>query len=393
MKCPNCGEEIANDSKYCESCGYKVKVKQKKLSLPVWIITSLVFITGLLYFYVDNPSAHSGIPEVDFLGRDDDGQLQFVITASNTYHLNYAWDNIEIDVSDESAIIGHVFVRIHGYLKNRREFSFDKIHIERSSQSGDANFYWSEIIELEPGEHYSATLKGTHKGILFNRQAKNVFFEFTTPAKDTTVYGIDFVYVKGEIADEHSINDFYLSKYEVTNEQWESVMGYIPSATKTSNHPVHNITYDDAQNFIYYLNRKSTKYHFRLPTKEEWKWAAHGGVNKETYRYSGSDNYDDVAWLSDNSGVQEDEEYSIYVSHTHPVGTKAPNSLGIYDMSGNVNEICSDLRDGEHISIGGSYWINYWWAYSTIDTPDNYISNTNEHSPTNGLRLVLECFD
>lgn len=206
-----------------------------------------------------------------------------------------------------------------------------------------------------------------------------------------TVFGIDFVYVQGE--ESSCIKDFWIGKFEVTNEQWRSVMGTIPSATKTLDHPVHNITYDDAMLFINALNARNPGYHFRLPTKEEWQWAAHGGINKENYKYSGSDNYDDVAWMMHNSGVRDNEEYSENVSHTHSVGTKMPNSLGIYDMSGNVEEIYSDVNGVNYTQIGGSYWSLYYMAYSMIETPDNYSNCTNEPCPFVGLRLVLELED
>ena len=209
-----------------------------------------------------------------------------------------------------------------------------------------------------------------------------------TNGQEVTIAGIDFIYVSGERIS--GIKDFLIGKYEITNVQWRNIMGNIPSATKTLDHPVHNVTYNDAQSFIMALNSSNPGYRFRLPTKEEWLWAAHGGINKETYRYSGSDNYDEVAWLRDNSGVQEEEKYSDDVSHTHRVGTKKPNSLGIYDMSGNVEEIYADLDGKTHKQIGGSYWINYWWAYSTLDTPENYSNSTYEPSPHVGFRLVVE---
>ncbi len=127
-----------------------------------------------------------------------------------------------------------------------------------------------------------------------------------------------------------TVGDFYIGKYEVTQAQWTAVMGGNPSYFKGDNLPVENVSWDDAQEFIRKLN-KLTNRTYRLPTEAEWEYAARGGNKSKGYKYSGSNTLGNVAWYYDNSGEQ-----------THPVGTKSPNELGIYDMSGNVLEWCSD---------------------------------------------------
>ena len=125
-------------------------------------------------------------------------------------------------------------------------------------------------------------------------------------------------------------NNYYIGKYEVTQALWKIVMGSNPSNSKGDNLPVEKVSWDDCQDFISKLNAMTGK-RFRLPTEAEWEFAARGGNKSRGYQYSGSYNIDDVAWYSDNSG-----------SKTHAVGTKQPNELGLYDMTGNVWEWCQD---------------------------------------------------
>ena len=124
--------------------------------------------------------------------------------------------------------------------------------------------------------------------------------------------------------------NYYIGKTAVTQALWRIVMGDNPSCIKGDNHPVENVTWYDCREFISRLNSMTGR-DFRLPTEAEWEFAARGGNKSNHYQYSGSDKLGDVAWYDENSG-----------SKTHPVATKLPNELRIYDMSGNVWEWCSD---------------------------------------------------
>lgn len=127
-----------------------------------------------------------------------------------------------------------------------------------------------------------------------------------------------------------TLSSYYICKYEVTQALWRAVMGSNPSNFKGDNLPVENVSWNDCQTFINRLNSYTGR-NFRLPTEAEWEFAARGGNYSRHYKYSGSNYISDVAWYDGNSG-----------NRTHPIGTKQANELGLYDMSGNVYEWCSD---------------------------------------------------
>lgn len=127
---------------------------------------------------------------------------------------------------------------------------------------------------------------------------------------------------------------FYIGETEVSQELWEHVMGDNPSKFKGTDLPVESISVEDAEDFVKRLSSQ-TGAKFRLPTEAEWEYAARGGNKTSTQTiYSGGDNADDVAW-----------HYGNCLNKTHEVKSKTPNALGLYNMSGNVFEICQDAKE------------------------------------------------
>lgn len=136
------------------------------------------------------------------------------------------------------------------------------------------------------------------------------------------------------------LHSFLIAQTVVTQELWEAIMPNNPSCFKGANLPVENVSWDDIQEFIRILNVFTGK-QFRLPTEAEWEFAARGGINSKGYKYSGSNNPDDVAWYFKNSHSR----YGFWGKcerQSHPVATKQSNELGLHDMSGNVWELCAD---------------------------------------------------
>ena len=148
-----------------------------------------------------------------------------------------------------------------------------------------------------------------------------------------------------------TLSSYFIGETEVTQALWVAVMGNNPSSfTGSQNRPVEKVSWNDCQNFIVKLNELTGRT-FRLPTEAEWEFAARGGKLSQGYHFAGSNWADDVAWYWTNT--------------THPVAQKIPNELGLFDMSGNVNEWCQD-----------------WYADYSND------AQINPTGPTNGSRRI-----
>ena len=186
--------------------------------------------------------------------------------------------------------------------------------------------------------------------------------------------GFNMVYVKGGIfmmgVHEVTLSDYHIGETPVTQELWEAVMDDNPSLfTGDLQRPVERVDLYDCEKFIRKLNALTGAF-FRLPSEAEWEYAARGGNDSKGYLYSGSNDIDDVAWYYNNSS-----------EITHPVKSKKPNELGLYDMSGNVWERCVD-----NFGCGGSWFHNA--NFSRVSYRRSF--GSFDRYRFLGLRLVLQ---
>jgi uncharacterized protein (TIGR02145 family) len=173
----------------------------------------------------------------------------------------------------------------------------------------------------------------------------------------TFTMGSDSVYQVAKPTHEVTLSNFSISKYEITQSQWTMIMG---GDLETLSHPcekcpVSRVSWARAQEYVRRLSAQTGK-QYRLPTEAEWEYAARGGNKSKKFKYSGSNSMDSVGWYDKNSAGK-----------THPVGLKKANELGIFDMSGNVNEWCID-------------WLSNYTAEAS-ENPKGPLTYSNETNP------------
>lgn len=251
------------------------------------------------------------------------------------------------------------------------------------------------VNQAKQDDKYNITVEGIEFALVeagtFLMGAQNV--DATAPNYST--------YASATTAPVHSVTitkDFYMGKFEVTQAQYEKIMGINPSTTKGANNPVEMVDWTDAQAFITALNAATGKT-FRLPTEAEWEYAARGGKKDASANsiFSGTDGVDaliNYGYYYETGGTQRTDAITL------PVGSKLPNELGIYDMSGNVYEWCSDYYDvysaepqtdpqgpaagTKRIMRGGS-----WYHNATSQTVFYHGNNTEDFSRAYlGFRLI-----
>ena len=256
---------------------------------------------------------------------------------------------------------------------------------------------------------------GNHLYVTVTQKAKPQTPPDTDKEKTFTVNGVSFKMIRVEAGsfsmgssnfeDEkwaHTVTltkDYYVAETEVTQELWEAFKKNNSQVKRGNQYPVNNVSWNDCDDFINLLN-KATGQTFRMPTEAEWEYAARGGKKSKGYTFAGSNTCQDVAWYGANS-------YDVGTTHDdygmHPVKSKQPNELGLYDMSGNVKEWCADWYDksgygaqsktdptGPDTGTGRVLRGGSWSAQeSYCRTSKRDSSSPTKSNSGNGLRLVL----
>ena len=245
--------------------------------------------------------------------------------------------NIIITYSiDKAGTVGNVYCSTDGGRTWGAPLKLVSGDVNKAVKAGKHRITWDVLAEGYALQGNNICFKVEEKmANVVTVKAKGVSFELVRVEGGSFTMGVDNGADKTAAANESpahcvTLDSYYIGKTEVTQALWQAVMGSNPSNFKGDNLPVENVSWTDCQEFIAKLNAL-TKKKFRLPTEAEWEYAALGGNKSRGYAYAGSDSINDVAWYDSNCG-----------EITHPVASKQPNELGIYDMSGNVYEWCSD---------------------------------------------------
>ncbi len=236
----------------------------------------------------------------------------------------------------------------------------------------------SNMVKVEAGTFY---MGAQNDSVIYNNYDENAT-NLESPVHEVTV------------------SEFHINKYEVTQSLWEAIMGkhndkndefdqWEDRFGKGDNYPAYRISFKDVETFIGKLN-ESTGLNFALPTEAQWEYAARGGANTNYTLYAGGDNVLEYAWIDQNSDKCSE------------IGKKTPNTLGLYDMSGNVWEMCQDwyydytadavenpigeAYTGYHVYRGGSWNTNAQSARVTARSKQGI----HYRDYNTGFRLVLE---
>lgn len=255
---------------------------------------------------------------------------------------------------------------------------------------------------------WSNDVSDSQKNIIKRQLSQLVFVEggsFIMGAQDTdeTAPYYDFYASEENPPHKVTLSDFYIGKYEVTQEQWAAVMTSSPSIFIGGNRPVENISWYDAQEYVTKLS-SLTGLDLRLPTSAQWEYAARGGRYSMGFRYAGSDDIEAVAYFVP---IGTSETSPLFT--TAEVGQKQPNELGLYDMTGNVSEMCCDwfsiLADEEQTDPAGpnsgTYKVSRGGNFNSSSSivggcvyrvsTFSYTSKINEGTPSYcGFRIIMK---
>lgn len=283
--------EESGDDEELSSDGEAVQMVSFNLYENDWVGVSYIKSEGLSHSFLS-----VGISEDNY----------YVHNVSHGYRWNgqiHGWEKISCGKQKEYGVLDKFLI---AYIKNLKDSSQEEVEVTVSEEPVVSPEQKTRVITL-PGSNHSLKMVYVDGGS-FNYRNKQVCF----------------------------VSGFYMGQTEVTQALWQAVMKNNPSIDKGDLLPINNITYYQALAFCKKLSAL-TGQKFRLPQDIEWEYAATGGQFSRNYPYAGSNDPLEVGWVKENCQGK-----------LHPVGQKKPNELGLYDMSGNVKEMCSDYIDAFH---------------------------------------------
>ena len=368
-------------------------------TIPQWFPHQPTFVAGKAYtvrmhvkcvapkYFADDFTATVNGKEANIINRktDDDGYCR-ECAISYTWHI--ADNKMNGDTNGDGKVNTADVVAIYSFIEKGESSGFTR---EDANVNGDENVNTADVVAV-----YDRIVNGTSSVYSLD----GVDFKMIPVAGGTFMMGSsdEDVSARDDEKPQHEVtlDDYAIGETEVTQALWMAVMDENPSKTSIGdNKPVEVVTWYDAQKFIAKLNEifadQLDGKVFRLPTEAEWEFAARGGNKSQGYLYSGSDDVSEVAWLYANSDSQLGD-----------VATLKPNELGLYDMSGNVWEWCSD-RYGAYTEEAatnptgpatGDYRVSRGAAFNNADdsyarvTSRDWVEPDIRYTGT-GLRLVI----
>lgn len=324
------------------------------------------------------------------------------------------WCKVQADIAQHK-----ILIEVMENVTSEQRYATISISIARGSKSltKDISIYqyggkWDMVEGSDIKLRWSYDVSESQKNIIRKQISQLVYVKGGTFFMGAQNYNSEMTNYYEHAQEENpvhkvTLSDYYIGKYEVTQEQWTAIMGNNPSYCEGAQKPVENVSWEEIQNYVERLS-KLTGLAFSLPTSAQWEFAARGGIHSKGYLYSGSNNYNEVGYFqhiyTEDGYIDNDSPYFT----TAEVGTKQPNELGIYDMTGNVEEACSDWYGSipgveqqdptgpnygtYHVSRGGVFFNSQIERFCTNFSvvPFIYLPREEYRDNFGGFRIVMK---